>query len=136
MAARCPTAAPLRAATLSGWRYVMMRDGYASIVPAPGSVVHGALWRLTPRDLAALNAYEILDSGLYRRRMLTVTVGARRVPALVYVGRASGPGRPRSKYQAAIIEAARMWGFPDRYVAELGRWASPAAVDRLAETAG
>ena len=34
------------------------------------------LWRLTPRDLAALNAYESLDSGLYVRRVLRAGVAA------------------------------------------------------------
>jgi gamma-glutamylcyclotransferase (GGCT)/AIG2-like uncharacterized protein YtfP len=136
MAARCPTAVPLGTAELSGWRYVIMLDGYASIVPTAGGVVHGAVWRLTPRDLAALNAYESLDSGLYRRRTLTVRRDSRSAQALVYVGRDGGPGRPQSGYHAAVVEAARTWGFPDRYVAELGRWLPAAHAGALAENAG
>ena len=52
------------------------------------------LWRLTPSDLAALNAFESLDSGLYRRAKLTVEAAGQRVSALVYVGRPRGKRRP------------------------------------------
>jgi len=127
MRRRCNGAAPIGPARLDGWRYLITRDGYASIVPRAGSVVHGALWRLTPRDLAALNSYESLDSGLYRRRMLSVRHGDKRVPALTFVGRSAQPGRPHPRYQENIvIPAARAWGLPENYLAELARW-SPSA---------
>ena len=58
MRRRCPTAVAMGRARLNDWRFIVTRDGYASIVRAPGAVVHGVLWRLGPRDLAAINAYE------------------------------------------------------------------------------
>ena len=58
MRRRCPGAEPLGTARLHNWRFVVTRDGYASVTPAPGQVVHGVLWRLGARDLAAVNAYE------------------------------------------------------------------------------
>src|SRR4051812_46844195 len=85
MSRRCPSAQALGPARLDGWRFVVMRGGYASIVPAPGSVVHGVLWRLGPRDLAALDAYESLDSGLYLHRTIPVRFGPGLRRALVYV---------------------------------------------------
>src|ERR1700754_4961477 len=99
MQRRCPTAAAIGVARLDGWRFIVTRDGYASITPAPGAAVQGVLWRLAPRDLAAVNAYESLDSGLYRRRMVGVVHGGQRVAALVYVGRERRAGRPRPGYQ-------------------------------------
>ncbi|HXW23776.1 MAG TPA: gamma-glutamylcyclotransferase family protein, partial [Xanthobacteraceae bacterium] len=72
MQRRCPGARALGPARLDGWRFTIMREGYASIVPAAGAAVHGVAWRLSPRDLAALNAYESLDRGLYLRRVLPV----------------------------------------------------------------
>ena len=66
MSAHCPNAQALGCAVLDGWRFLVTTSGYASIMLAPGRQVHGVLWRLTPRDLAALNAYESVDSGLYR----------------------------------------------------------------------
>ena len=123
MAGRCPGARAIGVATLMNWRFIITRDGYASIVPSPGRVVHGVAWRLTPRDLAALNAYEALDSGLYRRRMLSIRCNGRLAKALTYVGRARAEGRPRAGYQNGIVlPAAREWALPEAYVAELARW--------------
>jgi cation transport regulator ChaC len=122
MARRCRTAVPIGPARLDGWRFLVTAAGFASIVPAPGAVVHGVLWRLAARDLAALNAYESLDSGLYVRRMLPVRAGERIVAALVYVGRERRPGKPRPGYQRVLVAAARDWGLPEDYVRSLERW--------------
>jgi len=120
MRVRCPGAAALGTATLRGWRYVIAQ-GYGSVAPAAGSSVHGVLWRLTPRDYAALNIFESLDSGLYRRTTLTVegADGPRR--ALVYLGRLRGPRRAMPGYQERLVAAATAWRLPARYVAELRR---------------
>src|SRR5262245_50625074 len=60
MQRHCPAAQEIGAATLTGYRFVITADGYASVAPSAGELVHGVLWRLTPRDIAALNAYESL----------------------------------------------------------------------------
>jgi gamma-glutamylcyclotransferase (GGCT)/AIG2-like uncharacterized protein YtfP len=126
MGRRCPTAVPLGTARLAGWRFIIMSGGYASVVPSPGSDVHGVLWRLKPRDLAALNAYESLDNGLYRRRMLTVAHDGGCVPALIYLARDRSKGRPKPGYQNIVVTAAREWKLPQAYVRALERWASSA----------
>src|ERR1043166_6273151 len=100
---RCPAATAIGTARLENWRFVVTRDGYASIVPAPGSAVHGVLWRLTARDLAAVNAYESLDSGLYRRRMLPVRQGGRRLKGLVYIARDACAGGPKPGDQSLVL---------------------------------
>jgi len=122
MARRCPTARALGRAVLDGWRFVITVDGYASVVRAPGRVVHGVLWDLEPRDLAALNSYESLDSGLYRRAYLNVRRDGGSERALVYVGRARRTGRPVPAYMEGVIAAARDWRLPACYIAELARW--------------
>jgi gamma-glutamylcyclotransferase (GGCT)/AIG2-like uncharacterized protein YtfP len=96
--------------------------------------VHGVLWRLTPRDLAALNTFESLDSGLYRRAILTVEAGAQRVRALVYVGRQRGRRRAMPGYQERLVAAAQDWRLPPRYIAELARLAPGYRAARPAET--
>ena len=133
MRRRCPGAVALGPALLRGWRYVIV-DGYGSVGPASGSCVFGVLWRLTPRDLAALNAFESLDSGLYRRVTLSVELGQRRVRALVYIGRRRGSRRPRPGYQERLVAAAQEWRLPKRYVAELRRLAPGYSGARPAET--
>jgi len=95
MRARCPGAIALGVATLAGWRFVVNPDGYGSIEPLAGGVVHGVLWRLTARDLAAVNAYENVAGGLYVRRMLPVLHDGKRVTALTYIATRQGEGTPR-----------------------------------------
>ena len=133
MRRRCGAATPLGPAILRGWRYVIAQ-GYGSVAPAAGMCAFGVLWRLTPRNLAALNAFESLDSGLYRRMMLTVELGQQRVRALVYIGRRRGSRRPRPGYQERLVAAAEEWRLPKRYIAELRRLAPGYRGARPAET--
>ena len=122
MLARCPDARALGTATLSGWRFVIGPDGYASVITRPGGRVHGVLWRLSARDLAAVNAYESIQSGLYLLRILPVRNGRETAPALVYVARRQGEGIPRPGYLDAVIEAALDWNLPPPYIRSIARW--------------
>ena len=124
MRRHCPAAKAIGVGALRGCRFVITTDGYASIVPRAGGVVHGVLWRLTPRDLAALNAYESIGSGLYFKMTLPVRMSGRRVAARVYVGRSRAAGRPKSGYLDVVLEAAREWGLPENYVKSLARWSA------------
>jgi gamma-glutamylcyclotransferase (GGCT)/AIG2-like uncharacterized protein YtfP len=123
MSGRCPGAEALGTATLSGWRFVINPEGYGSIAPHPGGRVHGVLWRLSARDLAAINAYESVDSGLYLRRRLAVRRCEARASALVYIARRAGEGTPRPGYIALVVDAAREWKLPEPYIRSLARWA-------------
>jgi hypothetical protein len=122
MAARCPGASALGVARLAGWRFIINVDGVGSIAPRAGAFALGVLWRLTPRDLAAVNAYENLDAGLYLRRTLAVEFEGHRVPALVYLARRRREGRARPGYVTLVVEAARSWQLPEPYVQSLQRW--------------
>jgi cation transport regulator ChaC len=121
MARRCSGAVPLAKAKLDNWRFLITTAGFASMAPEPGAAVHGVLWFLTPRDLAALNAYECVDSGLYFRRTLPVRHAGRLRPALVYIGHTSRPGRPRPGYQGIVMGAAQDWELPPSYLDMLER---------------
>jgi hypothetical protein len=122
MRARCPQAIALGIASLRGWHFAINPDGYGTIVPRPGSLVYGVLWRLTPRDLTAINAYENLAGGLYRRRMFPVRMNAGMRPALVYLASREGKGVPRPGYIALVVAAARDWRLPEPYIRTLQRW--------------
>jgi cation transport regulator ChaC len=122
MAVRCRGALALGPATLAGWRFVINPEGFGSIAPQPGGRVHGVIWRLTVRDLAAINAYESVDSGLYLRRQLAVQCGERHATALVYIASRQGEGTPRPGYIHVVLEAARDWELPEAYIRSLARW--------------
>ena len=126
MRTRCPGATAIGTATLAGWRFVINPDGYGSIAPQAGRIVHGVLWRLSPRDLAVINAYENVAGGLYLRRVLPVLHGERRERALVYIATRAGEGTPRPGYIELVAAAARDWDMPKVYIASLQRW-SPSA---------
>lgn len=118
MARRCPGAALLGVARLAGYRFVIARAGFAGLDPDPASDVHGVLWRLTPPDIAALDAFEGVDQGLYRKAVFSIDGG----PALVYVPADRGRGQPATDYLAAVIAAARSHGLPEEYVREIENW--------------
>jgi len=136
MRARCPSAREVGTATLAGYRLIVTSDGYASVVPELGGIVYGLTWRLGSRDIAALNAYESLDTGLYRIVTLPVSLGARKVPAMVYVARSHTPGLPRPGYLEAVLAAARELDFPPAYVDALARWQPSGAPAGHAPDAG
>src|SRR5947207_13474837 len=83
MNARCRSAEAIGTATLSGWRFGINPEGFGSIAPQPGGRLHGVLWRLSPRHLAAVNAYESVQAGLYVRRRLALRSGPLHATGLV-----------------------------------------------------
>jgi cation transport regulator ChaC len=121
MRTRCRQAVPCGVATLPGFRFIITSDGYASIVRCPRSVVYGIVWRLAPRDLAALNLYENLAAGLYTTMMTAIRSAGRNQSALTYVARSRIKGRPRPGYMAGVIAAARQWDLPADYIDEIHR---------------
>jgi len=122
MARRCPGARALGPATLEGYGFFVGLDGWGSVKRKAGATVHGVLWKLTPRDIAALHAYELLHQGLYDVRYLPVRVHGKRVRAMTYLLRRRGAGRPKPGYVEMIAAAARAWKLPERYVRSVERW--------------
>jgi cation transport regulator ChaC len=124
MQTRCPTAREVGIGVLEGHRFMIAAEGYASVAPFAGGRVHGVLWRLTARDLAALNIYESVESGLYYTRRRVIRHGPVRRNALVYIAGARAVGTPRPGYLELVVAAARAWDLPQSYVRELMRWTS------------
>lgn len=122
MRGRCPSARAIGKASLEGYRFFVGIDGWGSVRTSPGGIVHGVLWRLTPRDVAALHAYELLHKGLYDVRRVPVRSGARRVTAMIYQLRRRAAGRPKPGYVEMIAAAARGWKLPEPYIRSVERW--------------
>lgn len=122
MRRRCPDARAVGLAALAGYRFFIGLDGWGSVRPARGAAVYGVLWKLTPRDLAALHAYELLHKGLYEVRHLPVRSGGRSLPALVYLLRRRRAGQPKPGYVEMIAAAARDWQLPEDYIVSVERW--------------
>ena len=126
MALRCPGARVLGPATLVGHAFLINANHYATIVPAAGKVVHGVLWMLTADHRRALDEYEGVPFGMYRRHTIRVTTArGEQQLALTYVARDATPTRTRSEYLEVILSAARAHGLPPEYVDEIADWQAP-----------
>jgi AIG2-like family len=123
MAVRCPTARAMGPAVLGNWRFLITRDGYASIEPEPGARVHGVLWRCVTRDILTLDTYEDVPGGWYRQVRVNVLCNRRLHAALAYRCRIALRGRPaRGYHDQVVVPAARDWGLPADYIGELEAW--------------
>jgi Gamma-glutamyl cyclotransferase, AIG2-like len=122
MRRRCPNVLAFGPATLDGYKFFVGIDGWGSVKPSAGGRVYGVLWRLTPRDIAALHAYELLPQGLYDVRHLPVRFGSKRVRAMIYLLRRRAPGKPKPGYAESIAAAARDWKLPESYIRSVERW--------------
>ena len=117
-----PGARALGVAKLADHRFVITADGYASVEPSRALIVHGVLWRITPRDRVLLDAWENVGGGLYRAETLPVRGAGGRTAALVYFARPGPKGRAKSGYIELVIAAAREWDLPRSYIRALEAW--------------
>ena len=123
MAERCPGARFLDAAILPDHGFVVTSQGYANVVPSPGDAVFGILWEVTPADEAALDHYEGVRPGLYRKEQVGVTTtGGKNVRALIYLATEKTTGRPRAGYLELVVSAARRHHLPEDYIRRLESW--------------
>ncbi|KST57415.1 gamma-glutamyl cyclotransferase [Methylobacterium sp. GXS13] len=122
MALRCPVSRLIGCGRLPGYRFIIMREGYASVVRDSARVVHGVLWELALDDIPALDRYEGVAGGLYAKATLPVTTASGVKRALIYLGRSTASGRPRPGYLEAVMAAAQAAQLPPAYIRELGRW--------------
>lgn len=122
MAQRCPVSRLIGRGHLPEYRFIVMREGYASVVGCPGRLVHGVLWELALDDIPALDRYEGVSGGLYTKAYLPVRTGEGVRRALIYLGRSTAPGRPRPGYLEAVLAAATAAQLPAPYIREIGGW--------------
>ena len=115
---RCPDAKVIDTVTLPDYELLFRGSdgsGLATIEPKKGSVVHGLLWRITPRCERSLDRYEGFPS-LYDKRDVTVRDShGRSISVMAYVmvgGRRLQPARPSGFYYQGILDGYRQTGLP------------------------
>ena len=106
MAHRCPRAEPLERARLDGYRLVFRR--FADIVGDPAGVVWGALYRLTPACLRALDKYEDAPR-VYRRITVNVIRDEVACEAIAYVMNAGPIAPPDVAYYGDVARGYADW---------------------------
>ncbi len=120
MAGRCPQSKALGLARLPRHRLVIMREGYANVVRDPRQTVYGVLWDIALADMRALDHYEGVSQGLYRKVMQPVLrEGGGSARALVYMSKSAAGGHPKAGYMQGLLAAAQDWGLPEAYLCQL-----------------
>jgi hypothetical protein len=119
MAARCPAARLLGVAALPGRRFLINRQGFATLIAAPAGLAYGLIWALTAADERSLDDYEGVADGQYRKETVSL---AEHGDALIYLAADAMPGTPLPGYLEAILAAALAASLPPAYQAELARW--------------
>ncbi|WP_375455585.1 gamma-glutamylcyclotransferase family protein [uncultured Methylobacterium sp.] len=122
MASRCPASRPVGQGRLHRHRFIIMREGYASVLRDGRRTVWGVLWELAQADVPALDRYEGVAGGLYIKASQPVAMagGVRR--ALIYLGRSAAFGVPRPGYLDAVVTAGEAARLPAAYLRELRGW--------------
>lgn len=113
MMERCPDAEPLTQAILYGYR-LTYRRGVATIEKADRKDrVYGALYRISKRDLKALDIYEGYPYLYYRDVVQVEAKGMGLVRAITYkMHKHFEFSPPRAGYYEIIQEGYRNWGLP------------------------
>jgi cation transport regulator ChaC len=123
MAERCPGAASRGVAVLEDHRFHIGRRGYATVVGESGASVYGILWELRPAHEDALDVYEGVRHGLYRKVHLPVrSADGTTHQAIVYVAGDPARGNAVAGYMEKVVAAAEAHSLPAAYVAELRSW--------------
>ena len=125
---RCPAAVPVGLGVLSGFRLTFdywskRRKCYvADIVsePVKASSVWGVLWFVTNSDLVALDGYEGVSTGSYRRITVKPSIFGISVEAYAYqVKSPEDEGVPSIEYLEHLLEGAHIFALPAYYQAQL-----------------
>ncbi|WP_129840825.1 gamma-glutamylcyclotransferase [Streptomyces sp. RFCAC02] len=125
MSRRAPHS-PLRSTGwLTGWRLTFggeemgWEGALATLVESPVSDVFVALYDIAPADEEAMDRWEGVGLGIYRRTRVRVATLEGDEPAWAYVLNGYEGGLPSARYLGEIADAAESAGAPHDYVMEL-----------------
>lgn len=120
MAEQCPRALRLGPAVLRDHAFGIAAGHYGTVRSRAGGAVHGVLWRLTPADEAALDGFEGIAKGFYRKDTARVeSADGTTVRAMLYRPVDDSPGVASRRYLERIIAVAAALEFPESYLEEL-----------------
>jgi gamma-glutamylcyclotransferase (GGCT)/AIG2-like uncharacterized protein YtfP len=134
MKKRCPSAKFVCRATLKDYQLAFTRESkdsgwVADIVPKPNKTVWGVVYEINELDIGALDKCEGFkpqrkpeENAYYRAEFHVYDEDDTEKPLLasVYiVQKKEGSRRPDSEYKDLIVNGAKFWHLPDKYVQEL-----------------
>jgi cation transport regulator ChaC len=114
-----------RRAQLNGYRIAFNKRGIdgtgkANIVPEPGVIVWGVVFRCTPNALREIDRFEGVSGGHYFRKMVRVRVdGGENLDAVTYLAGNTfidDSLSPNPKYLQTVLQGAREHDLPEDYI--------------------
>jgi gamma-glutamylcyclotransferase (GGCT)/AIG2-like uncharacterized protein YtfP len=113
-----------RIGTLAGYQLAFRKftdsnNTYATIIPNPGTVVHGVAYLCDEIAIQKLDRFEGVAEGCYRREMIDIMAETgESIRCYVYVGAATldGDSRPSIEYLNWILTGAQEHGLPLDYI--------------------
>jgi gamma-glutamylcyclotransferase (GGCT)/AIG2-like uncharacterized protein YtfP len=112
MATRCPKATSLNKTKLLNYKFIINSEGDATIVPSPGDVVEGGLWKLTSECISSLDFHEGVTDNVYLKEKVLLDCGTE---ALTYIATDTMPGKPFEDYLARILAGAENFSLSPEY---------------------
>lgn len=120
MTRRCPQALRVGRGVARHCRFVINRRGVATLRPQRNAETWGGIWRITDEDEAALDRFEGVADGCYRKTLATVRLdGGLTLKALVYIDPVTDHGAPRLGYLPRVVRGALDFRLPQTYVARI-----------------
>jgi len=102
MATRCPDSKKIGVARLVGYRWIITTRGYASVVESQNDEVEGVMFEILDSDEQALDHFEGVADGVYRKAELPLLRGGNQELALVYIDPITDEGSPLKEYVGRI----------------------------------
>ena len=112
---RCPDAQLVGPVTLENYELQFRGSGFATVSPKKGSVVHGLLWKLTPKSEQALDRYEGYPRHYIKETVTVQTVDGSKIPVMAYIMAeplCHRPAMPSPHYYRAIQQGFEANGLP------------------------
>jgi gamma-glutamylcyclotransferase (GGCT)/AIG2-like uncharacterized protein YtfP len=125
MARRCPHSPQQGTGWLEGWRLTFggenlgWEGSLATVVEAQGQQVFVVLYEVSEADEAALDRWDGVTLGYYRKSKVRVSTLEGDVLAWLYVLNDYEGGLPSARYLGNLADSAELAGAPADYVAEL-----------------
>jgi gamma-glutamylcyclotransferase (GGCT)/AIG2-like uncharacterized protein YtfP len=125
MAQRCPHSPQRTTGWLQGWRLTFggedlgWEGALATVVEADGHQVFVALYEMSDADEAALDSWDGVTLGYYRKSKVRIATLDGDVLAWLYVLNDYEGGLPSARYLGILADAAEAAGAPSDYVAGL-----------------
>lgn len=111
---RCPDSICMGKGILEDYKLVFGLGGYLDVVPEKGCSVNVGLFQVSKSDLDALDLYEEYPM-LYNRFLVEISIGTKRVQAILYRMNAYIEGQaPSKEYWDVVNEGFENFSF-DKY---------------------